>query len=459
MAKRRSRKWIYIIGGAFLILLLFIFVGKSKGWIGKPKAEEVLLAKVKTGAITEKVSASGKIQPETEVKIAPEVSGEITHILVSEGDSVKKGQLLLKIRPDKIQTVLDQTVATTNNTKAMASQAEANLGRAKAQFKQAELTFKRNKDLYSQKAISEADFQKAEADYSVAKQELASAEQNLRAANFSVISAQARVKEAQENLYLTQIYAPESGIISKLNVEVGERVVGTLQMAGTELLRIADLRKMEVRVDVNENDIIRVQLGDTAVIDVDAYSQMERKFKGVVTEIASTANESVTKDAVTEFEVRIRILQESFDYLQKEKKIAIPFRPGMTASVDIITDRKSDILIIPLSAVTTRNKNEEQKSLSSGPENENGQGGPEAEEEKETKMEDLKEVVFVNRAGKAKLVEVKTGISDYDNIQVLSGLKKGDEVISGPFVAVSQNLKDDAEIIVKKEEDKKKEKK
>jgi HlyD family secretion protein len=450
---------MYITGGAFFLLLLFIFVGKSKGWIGKPKAEEVLLAKVRKGSIIEKVSASGKIQPETEVKIAPEVSGEITHILISEGDSVKKGQLLLKIRPDKIQTVLDQTIATSNNTKAMAAQAEANLGRAEAQYKQAELDYKRNQDLYKQKAISQSDFQKAEANYHVAKQDFESAKQSLRAANFSVISAQARVKEAQENLYLTQIYAPESGIISKLNVEVGERVVGTLQMAGTELLRIADLRKMEVRVDVNENDIIRVSLGDTAIIDVDAYSQLERKFKGVVTEIASTANESATKDAVTEFEVRIRILQESFDYLQKEKKIAIPFRPGMTASVDIITDRKSDILIIPLSSVTTRNKNGEEKSLSSGPDNQKGPDGSDVEEEKETKMEDIKEVVFVNRAGKAKLVEVKTGISDYDNIEVLSGLKDGEEVISGPFVAVSQNLKEDSEIIVKKEDDKKKEKK
>jgi HlyD family secretion protein len=458
MARRRSRKWMYITGGIVMFLLLFLFVGKSKGWIGKQKAEEVVLAKVKSGAITEKVSASGKIQPEIEVKIAPEVSGEITHILINEGDSVKKGQLLLKIRPDKIQTVLDQTIATYNNTQAMSSQAEANLARANAQFKQAELDYKRNEDLFKQKAISQADFQKAEANYNVAKQDLESARQNLRASNFSVVSAKARVKEAQENLYLTQIYAPESGIISKLNVEVGERVVGTLQMAGTELLRIADLRRMEVRVDVNENDIIRVELGDTAIIDVDAYSQMERKFKGVVTEIANTANESATKDAVTEFEVRIRILQESFDYLQNEKKISVPFRPGMTASVDIITDRQSNILVIPLSSVTTRNKEGEQKISSSEP---GGPGQPEAEQDdqKETKLEDIKEVVFVNRAGKAKLVEVKTGISDYDNIQVLSGLKNGEEVVAGPFVAVSQKLKDDMEIIVKKEDDKKKEKK
>jgi HlyD family secretion protein len=451
MPRKRSNRWIYISLGTFVILMLVLFVGKSQGWIGKEKATEVVFAKATQGTIIEKVSASGKIQPETEIKIAPEVSGEITDILINEGDSVKKGQLLLKIRPDKIQTVLDQTIASYNNTKAMSSQAEAALGRAQAQFEQTELSYKRNQDLYKQKVISEADFQKAEAEYNVAKQDLEAARQSLKAANFSVISAQARVKEAQENLYLTKIYAPESGIISKLNVEVGERVVGTLQMAGTELLRIADLQKMEVRVDVNENDIIRVSRGDTATIDVDSYSQLERKFTGIITEIANTANPTTTPDAVTEFEVRIRILQESFDYLQKEKKVKVPFRPGMTASVDIITDRKSNILTIPLSAVTTRNSNDKNPNVSKSPDEEEQNS-----QEKEDKVEETKEVVFVNKGGKVKLVEVKTGISDYENIEIISGLNKGEEVVSGPFQAISQKLKDGDAVVKSKEKEKKK---
>lgn len=454
MARKKSRKLIYTISAIVAIVIVCFFVGKSQGWIGGKKPVEVVFAKAKKGSITEKVSASGKIQPEIEIKIAPEVAGEITDILVKEGDSVRKGQLLLKIRPDRIQTVLDQTVAAYNNTKAMAAQAEANLGRSKAQFEQIELNFKRNQDLYKQKAISQADFQKAEAEFNVAKQDLESAKQNLKAATYSVISAEARVKEAQENLNLTQIFSPESGIISKLNVEVGERVVGTSQMAGTELFRIADLQKMEVRVDVNENDIIRVSLGDTAIIDVDSYSQLDRKFQGVITEIANTANPTTTPDAVTEFEVRVRILDESFDYLQKEKEIAVPFRPGMTASVDIITERKSKILIIPLSSVTTRNENAEIDNQEN--ENEEGEGVTNINEGEQNKIEEVKEVVFVREGENVKMKEVQTGISDYDNIEVISGLKAGDEVVSGPFLAVSKQLKDGDLVATKKENNNKK---
>lgn len=454
MAKKRTNKLIYILAVILVLLVAFLLIGKSLGWIGGENAKEVVLAKAKFGEITEKVSASGKIQPEVEIKIAPEVSGEITNILINDGDSVKKGQLLLRIRPDRIQTVLDQTIASYNNMKAMAAQAKANLGRAKAQFEQVELAFKRNQDLYKQKVISLADFQKAESEFNVAKQDLESAKQNLKAADYSVISAEARVKEAQENLSLTQIFAPEGGIISKLNVEEGERVVGTSQMAGTELLSIANLKKMEVRVDVNENDIIRVSIGDTAIIDVDSYSQLDRKFKGVITEIANTANPTTSPDAVTEFEVRIRILEESFDYLQKEHNIAVPFRPGMTASVDIITERKDKTLMVPLSSVTTRSGNKDKAKEDKG---NNEDGRVENVSYKQTdksRDEEMKEVVFVKKGEKVEMREVKTGISDYDNIEIISGLKSGEEIVSGPFLAVSKQLNDGDLVTSKKENNK-----
>jgi HlyD family secretion protein len=222
-----------------------------------------------------------------------------------------------------------------------------------------------------------------------------------------------------------------NGIVSKLSVEKGERVVGTSQMAGTEMLRIADLNRMEVRVDVNENDIIRVSEGDTAVIDVDAYTHTGREFTGVVTQIANTANDKASPDAVTEFEVRIRILNESYQELVEETARS-PFRPGMTASVDIRTNSKSNILTVPLAAVTTREQEEETEQ-----EQTNVQVSTHSGDRKE-----VLEVVFVNEGGVAKRTEVKTGISDFDNIEILGGVEEGMEVVSGPFLTVSKRLKD-----------------
>ncbi|RYZ36510.1 MAG: HlyD family efflux transporter periplasmic adaptor subunit, partial [Sphingobacteriales bacterium] len=275
----------------------------------------------------------------------------------------------------------------------------------------------------------------------------------VKAAEYSIQSAQASMKEARENLLKTTIYAPVSGTISKLSVERGERVVGTSQMAGTELMRIANLNNMEVRVNVNENDIIRLSLGDSVIIDVDSYSEKEQKFYGKVTSIANTAKDAMTLEAVTEFEVRIRILNESYKHLVKQKKAVSPFRPGMTASVEIITERKNNALRVPLAAVTTRTeeqlKETGEKDSKSGPEKKEKKT-----ENKETaagKTDEIKEVVFVNDNGKARMVEVKTGISDMDFIEILSGLKKGDEVITGPFRAVSKQLKNGLAIQPKSE--------
>jgi HlyD family secretion protein len=301
--------------------------------------------------------------------------------------------------------------------------------------------------------ISESDWQLATQNFAVAKNDLASAQQTLEAARSVVKSSEASVKESRENVRRTSVIAPMKGIVSKLNVKQGERVLGTNQMQGTEMLRIADLRKMEVRVNVNENDIVRVHLGDSVNIDVDAYASDNKRFKGIVTNIANTAKDKLSADAITEFEVRILILSSSYDDLAK-KGNKYPFRPGMTASVEILTNRKENVMSVPLAAVTTRNP----KDLEADKAKE-GQDGPppsssnRAEDEKATtkKVED-KIVVFVNENGTAKMVEVKTGISDYDNIEIITGVKDSTEVITGPFLAVSKRLKEGDKIRVKPKE-------
>ena len=309
--KKSSNKILYILGGVVVVLILFAIIGKSQGWVGQKKAIEVESAKAERATVVEKVSASGSVQPVVEVKISPEVPGEIIELTIEEGDSVTKGDNLIRIRPDNFESALQRVVANYNQQKANLEDAKARLERAKATFKRNELEFNRQKKLFDEKVISEADFQLAEANYNVAKQDMVSAEQNVMAAKYVVQSSQASVDEAKENLRLTRITAPMNGIVSKLDVEEGETVVGTSQMQGTEMLRIADLSNMEVRVDVNENDIIRINNGDTAVIDVDSYSYMDKTFKGVVTQIANTANTKASSDAVTEFEVRIKILNSS----------------------------------------------------------------------------------------------------------------------------------------------------
>jgi HlyD family secretion protein len=441
MAKqtRKSNKTIYWLIGAVVILLLFIIVGKSAGWIGKPKELEVELAKAKRVTIVEKVSASGTVQPVTEVKIAPEVSGEIIDLLVEEGDSVNNAQTLVRIRPDTWQSQFERAEAGLSQQRANLEQAQASLERARATFTRAEQEFKRQEQLWKEKVISDADYQLATQNYAVAKSDLASAEQAVEGAKYIIRSTEASLREARENLRKTTVVAPMRGVVSKLLVKNGERVVGTATMTGTEMLRIADLNKMEVRVNVNENDIVRVSVGDTALIDVDAYSNINKVFKGVVTLIANTAKDKVSADAITEFEVRILILSSSYQDLIKEGN-RFPFRPGMTASVDIITTTKKDVLALPLASVTTRNPNENkgENNNQGPPQNQNVNNN---QAKKPEKKED-KVVVFVNDKGVAKMVEVKTGVSDYDNIEVLSGVSDSTEVVAGPFLAVSKRLKD-----------------
>jgi HlyD family secretion protein len=447
-----KRTWI-IIGAAVVLIFGGLFLAKKMEWIGKVEPTEVEFTKTSRSTIIEKVSASGKIQPEVEVKLSPDVSGEIVSLNVAEGDSVVAGQELLKIRPDNYVSLLARAEAQMNATKANMEQSKAVLAQSEARLSKAKIDYDRNAKLHKDKVISDADFDQFVSAYTVAKQDLEAAKANVNAANYNVKSSQATLKEAKTNLTKTTIYAPQSGIISKLNVELGERVVGTSQMAGTEMLRIANLNKMEVRVNVNENDITRVSIGDTVLIDVDAFSSSERKFKGVVYEIASSANSSgtasaVSNDAVTEFEVKIRVLRSSYADLIKGK-LSYPLKPGMTASVEILTNRKDNTLTVPLSSVTTREIGavaEGEKKEENGTNSTNANDALEAKKRKEN----TKEVVFVMEKGKAKMIQVKTGISDFENIEIVSGLKDGQEIISGPYATVAKKLKE-GDLVKKKD--------
>ena len=431
-SRKRKRNPLLIIAIVVAVLLLLLFVARRLEWIGAKESIEVTLATAAPQTIVERVSASGTVQPVVEVKISPEVPGEIIELNVEEGDSVQQDQLLVRIRPDNFESVLSRTQASLNQQRANLSQMQASQASAEARLVQAQANYDRNKKLYEDQVISDADFEQIESSYQVARQDVESAKQNVQAARYGIRSAQATVDEARENLSLTSIFAPVSGIVSKLDVEKGERVVGTSQMAGTEMLRIADLNQMEVRVDVNENDIIRVAIGDTAVVDVDAYSYSDQEFAGVVTAIANTANTKVTEEAVTEFEVRIRLLNESYQDLLDEKK-TYPFRPGMTASVDIITQRKESVLSVPLSAVTTRPRDSTEQAT--------------AEPTSLADQETTDEVVFRYQPDNTvSKVVVETGISDYENIEILNGLAEGDRVVSGPYVAVSRELEDAKEV-------------
>ncbi len=420
MAAKKSNKLLYYLLGAVGLIIVVAIIGRSAGWIGGAKETEVEFATAKKTLIIEKVSASGEIQPEVEVKLSPDVAGEIIELNVAEGDSVALGKLLVKIRPDNFVSALERSRANLNQQMANLAQTRAALQRSEAQFTQAKLNFDRQEKLYAEKAISDADIETARATYISAEKDLEAAKQNVVASEFIVKSSQASVNEAAENLRLTNVNSPVSGIVSSLLVEQGERVVGTQQMAGTEMMTIADLSKMEVRVDVNENDIVRLSLGDTTLIDVDSYSALGKQFKGIVTSIANTANTKTTADAVTEFKVKIRILNSSYEDLIKEGN-KYPFRPGMTASVEILTTSKNDALAIPLASVTTR---ESQMDTLAGGTTKN------------------KELVFVSENGVAKIRAVKTGISDYENIEIVEGLKEGEEVISGPYFIVSKDLKE-----------------
>ena len=451
----KNNKLLYTLLALTILLIGGYAMGKRQGWIGKPDGTEVLISTAGPANIVEKVSASGKVQPETEVKISPDVSGEITELYVHEGDSVKKGQLLLRIRPDNYQAAVNQQSAFVGTQQANVGQARAQLDQQTANARQTELTYRRQVSLYKQKVISQAEYEAAKAAYEASQEQLKAIKSQILAAQSTVRSAQAGLDDARRNLNKTTIYAPVSGTVSKLNVKKGERVVGTTQMAGTEIMRIANLNAMEVRVNVNENDIVNVHLGDSVEVEVDSYASKDEKFRGLVTNIANTAKDALTAEAVTEFEVRIRLLPESYRHLIRTVagKTVVPFRPGMTASVDIITDRKTQVLSVPLAAVTTRSDSaavEDEKNgvRVGGSGRSRGTATADAPATTAPKPE-IQEVVFVVKDGKAVMTPVKTGTSDFQNIEVISGLQAGQAVVSGPFKAVAKDLIDGRNVVVK----------
>lgn len=408
-----KKKNIILITVSIVILLSLLVVAKKMGWVGKNDlSKKVEWLAVSKSQIVEKVSATGKIQPEVEVKLSSEVSGEIIALPIKEGQQVKKGDLLVKINPDIIQSMLNRSEATYQNIKASLAQAEASL-------KEAEANYRRNESLFAKGVIS-----KAEWDRSIAAYETSKAAR--KSAYYSVKSAAASVNEAKDNLGRTTIYAPMDGTISLLNVELGERVVGTQQMAGTELLRVANLNDMEVEVDVNENEIVKVNVGDSAIVEVDAY--LKKSFKGIVTAISNASATNLSADQVTNFEVKIKILKSSYAELLEGKSLNYaPFRPGMTATVDIITQTKSDAVTVPISAIVVKTDTLSSKASYT---------------KKEVNTSDeLFECVFVKNGNEAKLRVVETGIQDDSNIEVLSGLKDQDTVITGPYAMVSKSLK------------------
>ena len=430
-----SKKKIYIITGVILGLVVLLIALSKAGVFGdRDNSTEVETAKVDEITIIETVSATGKIQPEIEVKISSEVSGEIIALPVKEGQVVKKGDLLVKINPDLYTSGLNRSVSNYSGTKAGLSQADAS-------FKEAQANYDRNRSLYEKGIISRSDWDKAIASFEVAKASKQSAYYNVQSAN-------ATVKEAKDNLGRTTIYAPADGTISMLNVELGERVLGTQQMTGTEILRVANLNNMEVEVDVNENDIVKINIGDETNIQVDAY--LKKEFKGIVTSISNSASSTTTADQVTNFKVKVRILKESYlDLIEGKPDTYSPFRPGMTATVDIITSRKVKVIGVPISSVVIKSDTTATKKF----EVEDG----EEENKVKAKSDKKLECVFVKVGDKAKIKVVKTGIQDDTNIEIISGLQKGDEVIVGPYVTVSKNLNsgDKVKITSKKEEAKK----
>jgi len=430
-----SKKTIYILlGSAVVIIALLIGLSKAGVLGNKDKGKEIEIANVETGTIVETVSATGKIQPEIEVKISSEVSGEIISLNVKEGQVVKKGDLLVKINPDLYTSGYNRSVSNLSGTKAGLSQSDASFNEAKANYD-------RNKALFEKGIISKSDWDKSVASFEVAKA-------NKQSAYYNVQSASATVNEAKDNLGRTTIYAPADGTISMLNVELGERVLGTQQMAGTEILRVANLNNMEVEVDVNENDIVKIKVGDLANVEVDAY--LKKQFKGVVTSISNSASTALTADQVTNFKVKIRILKESYQDLVVGKPLSYsPFRPGMTATVDIITTTKANVVHVPISSVVVKSDTTAVKEVK--------MDGPESENKKPAPKSDKKlECVFVKVGDKAKIRIIKTGIQDDANIEVVSGLKKGDVVITGPYTTVSKDLNSGDKVFVKKEEVKKK---
>jgi HlyD family secretion protein len=449
-----NKKLWWILGIAVVLIIALVALKKS-GAIGKEEGIKVAVEKITKRTIIETVSASGKVYPEDERKVSSDVSGEITDLYVLEGDSVKKGQLLARVFADVLTSNRDRSASVVNQQEAQVSNIEAGVEAFEARLNQAKQAYDRQKKLFDDKVISRAEFEQAESSYLSAKADLNAAKQNIKGTKAAVQSARADLNAANKNLSRTTIVSPMDGIVSLLAVKKGERVAGNQFSVGTEMMRIADLSKIEVRVDVGENDIPKIHIGDSATIEVDAYN--DRKFKGVVTQISSssTSAQSITAATstsdVTNYKVYIRIDPASYvDLIDPAKPRSFPFRPGMSASADIMTKRHENVLAVPILAITTRDKNEKAAGAKAKEEADKKKAaGQDVSTNTAVLAEDMEEVVFVVSAdGKVKKVPVRTDIQDNEYIEVLSGLKEGDQVVSAPYNTISKLLKDDMKVTV-----------
>lgn len=436
----KRRKTLWIVVGILLLLLIIIVIGRSRS----DDSTKVAVEAAAPHTIVETVTASGKIYPEQEVKISPEVSGEIIELRIKEGDSVAAGQLLARINPATYSSMVNQAQASVSQSRATVAAGREQAAQARAQMDQARATYNRNQQLFKEKVISAQEFEQAEAAYKSAKASFEAAQAQVSGGQFGIEGAAANLAQAQANLRKTTLFAPVSGIIAALNVKLGERVVGTAQMAGTEMMTIANLGRMEVRVDVSETEIAKVKVGDSVHIEADAYRG--QKFYGVVSNVSVSSKSAggglggaaAATDQVTNYTVRILITSPASVSAGSNSEVPsapVVFKPGMSASVDILTRKERDALAVPVNAVTTRDY-------------------PDSLTKKGIASKQARQVVFVldKNSGKVALRDVTTGIQDNNYLQILSGLKAGEEVVIAPYSAVARSLKDGTKVTVVKKE-------
>lgn len=446
----KNNKLIIWLGIGLALLLVLAVAGKKLGWFGTGDVLQVAVEKVAKRSLVETVTASGKVVPQTELKLSSEVSGEVIQLNVHEGDSVKKGKLLVVVNPAIYEAIVTQATAGMNQFRANLASAKATSIQAKVAFDQAKRTLDRNEKLHDDKVIADAEYEASKLQYDQANANYQTSLEQVNAASFSVSSAEAQLKQANDNLKKTTIYAPIDGIVSLVNVKLGERVVGTAQMAGTEIIRIADLNNMQAEVDVNENDVLRISLGDTADIEVDAY--INKKFKGVVTQVSysatNTINQVISTSQATNFTVKMKLLKESYaDLIKPELGKKFPFRPGMSATVDIKTESRDNVLTVPIQSVTTR----EEKDLKE--KDTDFAKTKKAEKAAAGNKKELQEIVFVTEKGKVVAKPVKTGIQDASYMEITSGLTEGETVVKAPFKLISKTLKDGSSVKIVEEKD------
>jgi HlyD family secretion protein len=454
-----NKRVIWIIG-ILVVAIITLVILKKAGVVGKDQTTKVAVEKVIRRTVIETVSASGKVYPEDERKVSSDVSGELVDLYVQEGDSVKSGQVLGRVFADVLTSNRDRSASVVNQQEAQVGNIEASLASFEARLNQSKLNYDRQKKLLNEKVISRSEFEQAESQYLSAQADLNAARQTAKSTKAGVQSARADLNAANKNLSRTTIISPMDGIVSLLAVKKGERVAGNSLSLGTEILRVADMSRIEVRVDVGENDIPKVLIGDSADVEVDAYN--DRKFKGVVTQISSSSTSAQTSAAaatgdVTNYKVYVRIDPASYaDLIDPKRPKSLPFRPGMSANADIITTKHENVIAVPILGVSTRDKNEKESKAKAKEEQDKkkAQGVETSSMNGAIAIEDLQEVVFVVQAdGTVKLIPIRTDIQDNEYIEVLSGVKEGDQVVSAPYNTITKLLKDGMKVkVVPKEE-------